>query len=153
MLVISSWLRYNLTHQNQLFKVFRALWLNIDDVSFGSNNITAGYIKRYIQNVDATCSVRYSGDFRDPQMFIHAFGHRAAYLIGTAIRKRDIEKRSWNSLLVEIDRASHAHSQFILVRNFANVLMHDKTLLDNPALHYIMQLNFELFGKSYFVQC
>ena len=32
-------------------------------------------------------------------MYIDAFGHRAAYLIGTAVRKRDIEKRSWNSLL------------------------------------------------------
>jgi acyl-CoA oxidase len=132
----------------QLFKVFRALWYNVEDASFGTDNVTAEYLRRYIQNVDATCTVRYSGDFRSPQMFIDAFGHRAAYLVGNAVRRRDIEKRTWNSLLVEIDRCSHAHAQFLLIRNFARVIMHDETLAGNPALHHIMTICFELFGVS-----
>jgi hypothetical protein len=39
-------------------------------------------------------------------------GHRAGYMIGTAVRKRDIERRTWNSLLggfletCQCDRAS-----------------------------------------------
>ena len=82
-----------------LFKVFRVLWYHVDDTSFGESNVTVDYLRKYIKNVDATSSVRYSGDFRNPQLFIDAFGHRAAYQIGTAVRKRDIEKRSWNSLL------------------------------------------------------
>lgn len=46
----------------QLFKVFRALWANPDDSSFGEQNITVQYFRRYIKDTSATCSVKYSGD-------------------------------------------------------------------------------------------
>lgn len=34
-----------------------------------------------------------------------------------------------------------------MVRNFARVLLYDETLKAKPALHHVMQLVFELFGK------
>lgn len=42
----------------------------------------------------------------DPNFFIEAFGHRAAHLTATALRKRDVERRTWNSLLIDIFRCS-----------------------------------------------
>lgn len=129
-----------------LWKVFRALWNDIDSEEFGTENATVEYMRRYIKDTDAKSPVRYSGDFRNPQEFVNAFGHRAAFLVGTSLRRRDIEKKSWNSLLVEIDRASHAHSQFILVQNFAQVIMHDEKLAANPALHHVMTQCFELYA-------
>jgi acyl-CoA oxidase len=93
--------------------------------------------------------VQYAGDLADPQFFIDAFGHRAAYLTATALRKRDIERRTWNSLLIDIYRCSVAHSQFVLVYNFAQAIMHDEVLKGQPALLKIMTTCFELFGKSF----
>lgn len=109
---------------------------------------------------------------------MNAFGHRAAYLTATALRKRDIERRTWNSLLIDIYRCScvpffHsssspspslarygidayqsflldgysvAHSQFVLVLNFANAIRYDEELKAQPALHDMMRTCFELFG-------
>lgn len=51
----------------QLFKVFRALWANPTDDSFGEN-LTVDYFRRYIKDPTATSSVKYSGDFHDPQV-------------------------------------------------------------------------------------
>lgn len=45
----------------QLFKVFRALWQNPDDDSFGEN-VTVQYFRRYIKDTGAKSRVRYSGD-------------------------------------------------------------------------------------------
>ena len=83
---------------------------------------------------------------RKSQMFIDAFGFRAAHIIAQLLKKRDIERRSWNSLLTEIFRASTAHAQFVLVWNFGNAIMHDAELKRSPALHQVMQQCFELFG-------
>lgn len=41
---------------------------------------------------------------------------------------------------------SVAHSQFVLVYNFAQAILHDKELKAQPALHRIMTTCFELFG-------
>lgn len=45
----------------QLFKVFRALWVNPDDDSFGEN-VTVQYFRRYIKDTGAKSTVKYSGD-------------------------------------------------------------------------------------------
>lgn len=47
-----------------------------------------------------------------------AFAWRTAHLTFEALKHRDAEKRSWNSLLVDFWRLSTAHSQYLVVKNF-----------------------------------
>ncbi|KAL1854717.1 hypothetical protein Plec18170_004808 [Paecilomyces lecythidis] len=49
---------------------------------------------------------------------VAAFAWRTAYLTFEALKQRDVEKRSWNSLLVDFWRLSTAHSQYLVVKNF-----------------------------------
>lgn len=90
--------------------------------------------------------MKFAGDLSSPDFFVEAFGHRAAYLTATTLRKRDVERRTWNSLLIDIYRCSVAHSQFLLVYNFAQAILHDEALKAQPALFKIMTTCFELFG-------
>ncbi|KAH9815900.1 acyl-CoA dehydrogenase/oxidase C-terminal [Melampsora americana] len=138
---------YMITQQTgrYLFKTMRTLYAD-RNAKLSPENVTGEYILRYLSNPEAKSPVTYSGDFHDVEAFVLAFGHRAAYLIAQATRKRDIERRTWNSLLVDIYRCSVAHCQFILVRNFAQAILHDPALKTNPALHQIVQVVFELFA-------
>ncbi|GAA6010966.1 hypothetical protein JCM10207_004017 [Rhodosporidiobolus poonsookiae] len=138
---------YMLTQQTgrYLFKTMRSI-LTDPDAKFSEENHTADYVRKYIAGPEAKAKFRFAGDLSDPQLYVDAFGHRAAYLTATALRKRDVEKRSWNSLLVDIFRCSTAHSQYYLVLNFANAIQHDATLKSNVALHKVMTTCFELFA-------
>jgi acyl-CoA oxidase len=49
---------------------------------------------------------------------VAAFAWRTAHLTFEALKHRDAEKRSWNSLLVDFWRLSTAHSQYLVVKNF-----------------------------------
>ncbi|MBW0520497.1 hypothetical protein O181_060212 [Austropuccinia psidii MF-1] len=138
---------YMITQQTgrYLFKTMRTLYQD-RNAKLSPANVTGEYILRYLDNPQAKSNVGFSGDFHDVQGFVFAFGHRAAYLIAQATRKRDIERRTWNSLLVDIYRCSVAHCQFLLVRNFAQAVLHDKNLKSKPALRHVIQLVFELFA-------
>lgn len=98
---------YMLTQQTAryLFKTFRQL-LTDRNSEMSPDNHTCQYILRYIDNPEAKATVQYAGDLSDPDFFVNAFGHRAAYLTATALRKRDIERRTWNSLLIDLYRCS-----------------------------------------------
>ncbi|GAA5928229.1 hypothetical protein JCM3775_000548 [Rhodotorula graminis] len=128
-----------------LFKTMRSVLADRNSPANKAND-TAQYITRYVDNPNAKAPFKYAGDLSDPQIFVDAFAHRAAYLTATALRKRDIEKRTWNDLLIDIFRMSTAHSQFILVNNFAQAIMHDEELASKPAVHRIMTTCFELFA-------
>jgi acyl-CoA oxidase len=80
-------------------------------------------------------------------MFIEAFGHRAAYQIATIDRKMTEGKRTWNSLLVELFRASVAHCEYLLVKNWATLILEDTMLQAKPGLKKVMKDCFELFGN------
>ncbi|GAA5942284.1 hypothetical protein JCM1841_002805 [Sporobolomyces salmonicolor] len=138
---------YMLTQQcgRYLFKTFRTL-LADRNAPMSKENRTRDYILKYIANPEAKARAKYAGDLADPQFFIDAFGHRAAYLTATALRKRDVEKRTWNSLLIDIFRCSTAHSQYYLVYNFAQAILHDAALKAQPAVHRVMTTCFELFA-------
>ena len=105
---------YMLTQQTgrYLFKTFRTL-LADRNAPMSKENRTADYVLKYIANPEAKAPFKYVGDLSDPQLFVDAFGHRAAYLTATALRKRDIEKRSWNSILCDIFRCSCVPKFFI----------------------------------------
>ncbi|KAI5478316.1 acyl-CoA oxidase [Pseudohyphozyma bogoriensis] len=138
---------YMLTQQvgRYLFKTWRILIAD-KDAPMSAENRTRSYVLKYLANPNASATFAYPGDLSDPQFFIDAFGHRAAYLTAAALRKRDVERKTWNSLLIDIHRCSVAHSQFILVYNFAQAIMHDEELKAQPALHKIMTTCFEYFA-------
>ena len=142
---------YMLTQQaaRYLMKTFRTVYDNRDTETKGS--ITIQYIKDYLADPFRKAGIKYSGDLHGVDMFIEAFGFRAAYIVGQLVKRRDIERRTWNSLLVEMYRASKAHAQFYLIYNFAQALKHDENLTSQPALLHIMQTVFELFGEWAFI--
>ncbi|KAF9892105.1 hypothetical protein FE257_002511 [Aspergillus nanangensis] len=61
-------------------------------------------------------------DEEDGEQLVKAFAHRAAWLTFQAYDAFLIQKRSWNSLLVQMHELSHAQSEYILVANFAEGL-------------------------------
>ena len=53
---------------------------------------------------------------------VAAFAWRTAFLTFEALKHRDEDKNSWNSLLVDFWRLSTAHSQYLVVKNFSEAL-------------------------------
>ena len=49
---------------------------------------------------------------------VDAFAWQTSFLTFEALKHRDAEMNSWNSLLVDFWRLSTAHSQYLVVRNF-----------------------------------
>ncbi|EPQ65995.1 Bgt-1158 [Blumeria graminis f. sp. tritici] len=78
---------------------------------------------------------------------VAAFAWRTAFLTFEALKHRDIEKKSWNSLLVDFWRLSTAHSQYLVVKNFYNALQSDKTVeeLDSTTLGVLNKI-FRLYA-------
>ena len=78
-----------------IWQIFRKLWAD-PAATFDHNNATIDYLRKYIEDTSASSKIRFSGDLHDPAFFVAAFGHRAGWTIGTAVRKRDIERKTWN---------------------------------------------------------
>jgi acyl-CoA oxidase len=107
----------------------------------------ADYMRQYFKNRESRAEVQYSGDLYDPMWFVKAFGFRAAWLIEQTLELRDgLSKRSWNSLLPELYKCSKAHSQALVVYNFAMAILHDQELNSKPALRTVMQQLFLLYA-------
>jgi acyl-CoA oxidase len=53
----------------------------------------------------------------DPDI-VAAFAWRTSFLTFEALKHRDVEKNSWNSLLVDFWRLSTAYSQYLVVKSF-----------------------------------
>ncbi|KAF9974768.1 hypothetical protein BGZ65_008579 [Modicella reniformis] len=114
---------YILTQQTgrDLFKSFRDLVskraagkMNTDR----NTNPTLAYLNTYLDNPNLKCLATMVSDFYNPELQLAAFGHRSASIIVRIVHALDVQKRSWNSMLVDVYNASVAHCQFILVRNF-----------------------------------
>lgn len=96
------------------------------------------------------------------QDIVAAFAWRTSFLTFEALKHRDEEKGSWNSLLVDFWRLSTAHSQYLVVKNFydslrnnnmaselgdeTSVLMHK--LFRLYALHTLEREASEFFSSS-----
>ncbi|CAG8443810.1 8214_t:CDS:2 [Funneliformis mosseae] len=128
-----------------LFKTFRKMVLSKGAEAYPSQserNQTMTYILQYLNDPNHTCTATTLLDFKNPELQLRAFGHRAAYLIANAVDQIDNQKSTWNSMLVEINRISRAHCQYLLVRNFINALQNSRQsedeglhmLRDNPSL-------------------
>ncbi|ERF70604.1 hypothetical protein EPUS_02470 [Endocarpon pusillum Z07020] len=73
---------------------------------------------------------------------VAAFAWRTAFLIFEALKHRDEDKRSWNSLLVDFWRLSTAHSQYLVIKNFHATLDDPmtKSSLDPETLSLLHKL-------------
>ncbi|PTU17919.1 hypothetical protein P175DRAFT_0504658 [Aspergillus ochraceoroseus IBT 24754] len=81
----------------------------------GAQNDTSRILQAYLARRDKGASfdiLENDGDIVD------AFAWRTAHLTFEVLKYRDVEKRSWNSLLVNFWRLSTAHSQYMVVKNF-----------------------------------
>ncbi|KAG0220541.1 hypothetical protein BGX31_010891, partial [Mortierella sp. GBA43] len=81
-------------------------------------NPTLAYMNTYLDNPDLKCPATSPAQFHNPKIQLAANGHRAVHMVAEIVHALDVEKRSWNSMLVEIYNASVAHCQLILVQNF-----------------------------------
>jgi len=77
---------------------------------------------------------------------VAAFAWRAAFLTFEALKHRDEEKRSWNSLLVDFWRLSTAHSQYFVVKNFHDALSEDVQSQLDMETRALMQKLFRLYS-------
>ncbi|KAK2809924.1 hypothetical protein FQN50_003338 [Emmonsiellopsis sp. PD_5] len=103
---------YMLTQQvaRYLLKSARAVF-----VGKAPDNDTSSILKTYLARRDTGAAFDILESDAD---IVAAFAWRTAYLTFEALKHRDGEKRSWNSLLVDFWRLSTAHSQYLLVKNF-----------------------------------
>ncbi|KAF9955936.1 hypothetical protein BGZ72_003253 [Mortierella alpina] len=114
---------YMITQQTgrYLFKSFRDLVAKRNSGKFSASaitNPTLAYLNTYLDNPNLKCPATTPAQFHNPEIQIAAYGHRAAHMVAEIVHALDVEKRSWNSMLVEIYNASVAHCQLILVQNF-----------------------------------
>ncbi|KAJ5540498.1 hypothetical protein N7494_005574 [Penicillium frequentans] len=80
-----------------------------------ADNDTARILRNYLNRREKGASFDVLEEDAD---IVAAFAWRTAHLTFEALKHRDAEKRSWNSLLVDFWRLSTAHSQYLVVKNF-----------------------------------
>lgn len=81
------------------------------------------------------------------QAIVDAFNWRMACMACKAYDAREIQKKSWNSLLIDFHKLSRAYSQAMLVSNFHAAVMIGKeaALLDSSTRSVLLDL-FRLFA-------
>lgn len=83
----------------------------------------------------------------DDEDLVKAFAWRVAFLTFEALKHRDEEKQSWNSLLIDFWRLSTAFAQYIVIKNFYETLQDPTTAssLDMSTVAMLRKL-FHLFA-------
>ena len=89
---------------------------------------------------------------RDEDIVV-AFAWRTAFLTFAALKRRDEENRSWNSLLVDFWRLSTAHSQYLVVKHFHDAIRSDSILSSSsselgPETTILLRKLFRLYALS-----
>jgi acyl-CoA oxidase len=81
------------------------------------------------------------------QDLVDAFAWRVSFLTFEALKHRDEEKQSWNSLLIDFWRLSTAYAQYQVIKNFHEALQDENTRssLDPSTLSVLHKL-FQLFA-------
>ncbi|KAL9625803.1 MAG: hypothetical protein Q9160_000123 [Pyrenula sp. 1 TL-2023] len=103
----------------------------------GDNYMLTQQVSRYRQDMGAAFDILGS----DSEI-VDAYAWRTAYLTFEALKHRDENKRSWNSLLVDFWRLSTAHSQYLVVKSFYRALQSPETTnsLDPETLALLRKL-------------
>jgi acyl-CoA oxidase len=102
-------------------------------------NDTAAIFRTFLDKQDMGAAFDILGSDSD---LVAAFAWRTSFLTFEALKHRDVEKSSWNSLLVDFWRLSTAHSQYLVVKNFYDALQ-SKSLyeeLDEPTIELLRKL-------------
>ncbi|KAL9130794.1 MAG: hypothetical protein Q9217_001097 [Psora testacea] len=110
-----------------------------------TKNDTTDILSKFVQTREtgaATLNIMGGGE-----QLVQAFGWRTAYFTFQALKHRDEEKRSWNSLLVDVLRLSTAHSEYLVIKYFYDALSGPNTeeCLEKESLSTIHVL-FRLFA-------
>lgn len=107
-----------------------------------ADNDTTRFLRRYLarQDVGAAFDVLGSDD-----ELVDAFAWRVAHLTFDALRRRDEDKQSWNSLLVDFYRLSTAHAQYMVVKSFRDALRSGAGGVDEATMG-VLHLLFQLFA-------
>ena len=110
------------------------------------NNDTTKIFTHFLQKQDMGAAHDILGSDSD---LVDAFAWRTSFLTFEALKHRDVEKNSWNSLLVDFWRLSTAHSQYIVVKNFYDALQSEslKQELD-PVTIDVMHKLFRLYALT-----
>ena len=88
------------------------------------SNDTQAILSYFLSRQDQGAAFDILGDDSD---LVSAFAWRSAFLTFEALKHRDEQKRSWNSLLVDFYQLSKAHSQYMVVKNFYETLQSPET--------------------------
>ncbi|EOO01158.1 putative acyl- oxidase protein [Phaeoacremonium minimum UCRPA7] len=112
---------YMLTQQvaRYLLKSARAVLKSGNLQPSQSDNDTARILKDFKRRQDMGAAFDVLGSDSD---IVAAFAWRVAFLTFEALRHRDEEHQSWNSLLVDFWRLSTAQAQYLVVKNFHDAL-------------------------------
>jgi acyl-CoA oxidase len=130
---------YRTTKATQLLKSARA-------VLEGSppRNDTTNILQTFLSRRDMGAAFDILGRDED---IVAAFAWRAAFLVFEALKHRDEDQNSWNSLLVDFWRLSTAHSQYLIVKNFHDALQSEKTQSElDPETITLLQKLFRLYS-------
>ena len=108
-------------------------------------NDTTAILANYLSRQDQGAAFDILGNDAD---IVAAFAWRSAFLTFEALRHRDEQKRSWNSLLVDFYQLSKAHSQYMVVKNFYETLQSPSTTSDHldPDTLGILHKLFRLYA-------
>ncbi|KAL8283794.1 hypothetical protein RQP46_005226 [Phenoliferia psychrophenolica] len=109
-------------------------------------NLTQSYMSSYLSSPSTHATITSSSQLRSPSALTAAFAHRAAFQTARIARLQDEGGRTWNSLLVDLFKLSNAHGQFVLVKNWADVLEMDEQLQRDQKLKSVMEVCFALFA-------
>jgi acyl-CoA oxidase len=131
-------------------------------------NDTANYLREYLvskygaagKGTTPVWQVQTAEDLLRPELQIRIFAHRAASLVERAAQRLGPGGSTWNESLIEVHRASEAHCQMLLVRNFVNMTHSDsvpeslrgplRALSSLFVLHTLQQSGFvDLFEIGY----
>ncbi|TAQ84584.1 hypothetical protein B7494_g7088 [Chlorociboria aeruginascens] len=110
------------------------------------NNDTTKIFKTFLQKQDMGAAHDVLGSDSD---LVAAFAWRTSFLTFEALKHRDVEKYSWNSLLVDFWRLSTAHSQYLVVKNFYEALQTESLRYElDPFTISILHKLFRLYALN-----
>lgn len=113
----------------------------------GIDNDITHVLKEFMQRKDAGATFDI---FENDADLVGAFAWRVAYMTFEALKHRDGDKRSWNSLQVDFWRLSTAFAQYQVVKNFYQALQSDKAQKElDPATRPVLRTLFKLFALSH----
>ncbi|KAF4469965.1 acyl- oxidase [Fusarium albosuccineum] len=107
------------------------------------NSITRVF-KEYIRRQDVGAAFDVLDSDQD---LVDAFAWRVAFLTFEALKHRDENKQSWNSLLIDFWRLSTAYAQYQVVKNFYEAIQDEETKSSlDPSTQAVIHKLFQLFA-------